>query len=67
MYIMCVCLFSVLSRRVGALQIFIIIMIIIIIRCIFYISLPVTRPANDISPLPVMGESGFTETAGQLK
>ena len=32
MYIMCVCLFSALSRRVGALQISIIIIIIIIIR-----------------------------------
>ena len=31
-YIMCVCLFSALSRRVGALQISIIIMIIIIIK-----------------------------------
>ena len=31
MYIMCVCLFSALSRRVGALQISIIIIIIIII------------------------------------
>ena len=32
MYIMCVCLFSALSRRVGALQISIIIIIIIIIK-----------------------------------
>ena len=31
MYIMCVCLFSTLSRRVGELQIFFIIIIIIII------------------------------------
>ena len=35
MYIMCVCLFSTLSRMVGALQIYIMMMIIIIILWVF--------------------------------
>ena len=46
MYIMCVCLFSALSRRVGALQISIIIIIIIISKEVFFsfLHLLITHP-----------------------
>ena len=45
MYIMCVCLFSALSRRVGALQISII--IIIIKRHVYWLRVYVTDPGSD--------------------